>query len=403
MFFAELGIAFFGNGQVFNFNIDEFALGHVVNDNFNGVDNGHCTVAMCVQILADAVFKHCGINYRVSFCNTGAGQKVLDGFRSVSAAAHCAKRRHTRVIPTGDIAALNKRTKEAFAHNSVGDVQPCKLNLAGLMLESASLDYPIVERAVRFVFKGTEGMGNALDSILNRVRKVIHGIDAPFVALVVMGAVQNPVKCGVAHIDVRRSHIDFRTEGAASVRKLAFFHAAEQVKVLLNAAAAVGTVNAGFGQRAAVFADFILVKITDICLAVFDEFYRKFVTFVEIIAAVAELIPIEAQPTDILFDCINKFDILLGRIGIVIAKIAFAAEAFGCCKIYPKSLCVADMKITVRLGREARFNNGAALHILKNELLDEIAGFKVFFCRFHFAIPFLLQPFLRAEKNVCSP
>ena len=61
------------------------------------------------------------------------------------------------------------------------------------------------------------------------------------------------------------------------------------------------------------------------------------------------------------------------------------------------------MKITVRLGREARFNNGAALHILKNELLDEIAGFKVFFCRFHFAIPFLLQTFLRAEKNVCSP
>ena len=27
----------------------------------------------------------------------------------------------------------------------------------------------------------------------------------------------------------------------------------------------------------------------------------------------------------------------------------------------------------------------------------------VFFCRFHFAIPFLSQPFLRAEKNVCSP
>ena len=37
------------------------------------------------------------------------------------------------------------------------------------------------------------------------------------------------------------------------------------------------------------------------------------------------------------------------------------------------------------------------------ELLDEIAGFKVFFCRFHFAVPFRLQPVLRAEKNVCSP
>ena len=102
------------------------------------------------------------------------------------------------------------------------------------------------------------------------MRVVVHRIDAPFVAGVMVMGAADAVDDGVAHIDVARSHVDFQTQGFAAVGKLAVFHACEQVEVFCDTAVAVRAVFARFGQRAAVFAHFFGRQIIDICFAVFD-------------------------------------------------------------------------------------------------------------------------------------
>ena len=52
-------------------------------------------------------------------------------------------------------------------------------------------------------------MGNAFDGIGNGVGVVIHGIDTPFIACIMMMGAANAVNHWVAHIDVARCHVDF--------------------------------------------------------------------------------------------------------------------------------------------------------------------------------------------------
>ena len=113
-------------------------------------------------------------------------------------------------------------------------------------------------------------MRDAFDSIGNAVRVVVHRIDAPFVAGVVVMGAADTVDDGVAHIDIACRHIDFQAQGFAAVGELAVFHACEQVEVFFNTAVAVRAVFACFGQRTAVFAHFFGRQIIDIRFAVFD-------------------------------------------------------------------------------------------------------------------------------------
>ena len=61
--------------------------------------------------------------------------------------------------------------------------------------------------------QGTERVGNALDGILQAQGPVVHGVDAPGVALTVMMNVEDAVDHGVAHIQVGRGYVDFCFEG----------------------------------------------------------------------------------------------------------------------------------------------------------------------------------------------
>ena len=113
-------------------------------------------------------------------------------------------------------------------------------------------------------------MRDAFDGIGNAMRVVVHRVDAPFVAGVVVMGAADAVDDGVAHIDVARSHIDFQAQGFTAVWKLAVFHAREQVEVFFDTAVAVRAVFARFGQRTAVFTHFFRCQIIDIRFAVFD-------------------------------------------------------------------------------------------------------------------------------------
>jgi hypothetical protein len=66
----------------------------------------------------------------------------------------------------------------------------------------------------------------------------------------------------VAHVDVRRRHVDLRAQHVRAVGELAGAHAAEQVEVLSTRAVAVRAVAARLGQRAAVLADLVGVRLS---------------------------------------------------------------------------------------------------------------------------------------------
>ena len=65
------------------------------------------------------------------------------------------------------------------------------------------------------------------------------------------------------------------------------------------------------------------------------------------------LAPIEAEPAHVAHDGVDIFLLFLGRVGVVEAQVAVAAEFLGDAEIETDRLGMADMQIAVRLRREA--------------------------------------------------
>ena len=85
------------------------------------------------------------------------------------------------------------------------DAQTGKLDLPGLVGDADILHYPVVQGTVVLELQGAQGVGDALQGVLDGMGKVIHGIDAPSVALAVMVHMADPVDDGVTHVEVAGS------------------------------------------------------------------------------------------------------------------------------------------------------------------------------------------------------
>ena len=71
--------------------------------------------------------------------------------------------------------------------HGVVDAQAGKLDLPGLgWADWQLLHDPVVQRAVVLELQRAQGVGDALQRVLNGMGKVVHGIDAPLVALAVV-------------------------------------------------------------------------------------------------------------------------------------------------------------------------------------------------------------------------
>ncbi len=122
-----------------------------------------------------------------------------------------------------------------------------------------------------------------------------------------MRGVDDAVHDGVAHVHVRRGHIDFGAQHAGAVRELAGLHAREQIHILFNGAVAERALFAGLGEGAAILANLVGVEVVDVGLAVLDELHRPVEELIEVIGGVAELVPGEAEPAHI---GLNGVDVL---------------------------------------------------------------------------------------------
>ena len=77
--------------------------------------------------------------------------------------------------------------------------------------------------------QGTDGMSNVLNGILNRMRKVVHRVNAPCVTSIVMSHVCHTVNNRISHVDVRGSHVNLGAKHLLAVLILALFHLLEEL------------------------------------------------------------------------------------------------------------------------------------------------------------------------------
>ena len=188
--------------------------------------------------------------------------------------------------------------------------------------------------------------------------------------------VQDAVEHGIAQVDVARRHVDLRPQHPRAVGELARPHAAEQVEVLLDRAVAERAVLAGLGQGAAVDAHLLLGLVVHIGLAGFDEIFRPGVELLEIVGGVVEVLaPVEAEPVHVALDGVDELLLLLGRIGVVEAQVALAAELLGDAEVEADRLGVADVEIAVRLRRKPGddLRIAPAREVGLDDVADEVA------------------------------
>ena len=163
-----------------------------------------------------------------------------------------------------------------------------------------------------------ERVRDALDRVRQRVREVVHRVDAPGVAGAVVRRAPDAVERRVAHVDVGRRHVDLRPQRVGAVRELARAHPAEQIEVLRDGPVPVRALAPGLGQRAAVLAHLLGRQVVDVGQALLDELLRPEIELLEVVGRV-ELapFPVESEPAHVFADGIDVLDVLLRRVRVV--------------------------------------------------------------------------------------
>ena len=234
----------------------------------------------------------------------------------------------------------------------ITDAQAGELDLTGLAGHLAVVHHPVVQGAVVLILQGTQGVGDALQGVLDGVGKVIHGEDAPLGPLAVVLDVADAVQDRVTHVEVAGGQVDLGPQGVLALRELAVLHPLEQVQALLDGAVPPGALGGG-GGVAAIGLELVGGQLADVGQALLDEVHGQLVGLLKVVGAVEKAVaPVEAQPMDVLLDGIDVLRVLLGRVGVVHAKVADAAKLLGRAEVDDKRLAVADVEIAVGLRGE---------------------------------------------------
>ena len=152
--------------------------------------------------------------------------------------------------------------------------------------------------------------------------EIIHRIDAPFVAGLMMFGEFNAVQHRVTHYDKVGRHIDFARRQAAP-------SANSPLRIFQTAPGSLLRCDRGKGyftrrrQRAAIFADLLWRQLVDIGRAFIDQLNSVLIKLVEIIRGVTDLAaPLETQPLHVTLDGLNELDIFFCWVGIIKAQVA---------------------------------------------------------------------------------
>ena len=341
----------------------------IIGDNhFQRTQDSHHAVSSIVQIIPDTMLQHSYINQAICLGNAYLTAEIPEGGRSIATAAQSGNSRHPWVVPACHIAFLHQLTELSLAGYGIGKVQAGKLNLArtGIYIKAHRLQQPVIKRTMILKLQGTDGMGNALNSIGERMSEIIHWIYAPSITSTVMGSMGNTVDNRIPHVDIRRCHVNLCSQYLLTIGKLAVLHAGKEIQILLNAAVSIWAFLACLSQGATHAADFLSSGIVYIGLAVFNELYSKFVQLLKVVGSIEHpLIPAKAQPFYILLDGIHILHIFLDRICVIKAEIAQAVVLLCQAEIQADGLGMANMKIAIWLWWKTGMNAFAVTTIFQ--------------------------------------
>ena len=302
------------------------------------------------------------------------------------------------------------------------------------------LEQPVVERAVDLELERADRVRDALDVIAQPVRVVVHRVDAPAVAGVVVRGVADAVEHRVAQPHVGSAHVDAGPQRARTVGELAGAHALEQVEALLDRAVAPAALLPLLGRRSAHRIDLGGGVVAHEGAPAADQLERELVERLEVVGgeerlqrrragvggqhraevdvarAVHALLvrgvagalhpqavvgPARDQPAQVLGDRLHVLDVLAGRVGVVHPQVAVAAELPRDPEVEADRLGVADVEVAVGLGREAGHHlaHPAGGEILLHDLADEVEAFAGRLLRGRHRLPRRSRPLSRGHRG----
>ena len=185
------------------------------------------------------------------------------------------------------------------------------------------------------------------------MREVVHRIGLPFRARTVVRVLHDAVDDRVAEVHVRVGHVDFGSQDHRALLNLATVHLEEEGHVLLDRPVAVGAVRARLGRRAFLGCDLLGRLLVDIGLAFLDQADGEVPELLEIIGRIVDVLPVEAQPLDVLLNGLDVFHVLLCGVCIIKTKVADAAVTLGDAEIHADRLGMANVQIAIGFGRES--------------------------------------------------
>ena len=325
----------------------------VFDDHFEGPEDGQHPRRPRVQVVADGVFQQGNFDDVLPLGNPDHLAEPAYGLRRIAAPAKTGQSRHPGVVPAAHMTLVHELGELALAHHRMAQVQPCELDLLGVVYVQG-VEEPVVEGPMVLVLHCADRVGDTLHGVGLPVREVVHWVDHPLIAGAVMRRLQDPVEDGVPHVDIARGHVDFGAQDSLAFVSLAVLHAEEQGQVFLDGAVSVGALDTRLGERAPVLAYLLLVQVVYVGLALLDEVDCEVVELVEVVRCEVEVLaPVPTEPADVLQDAVDELLFLLGGVGVVEAHVAAAAVLLGQPEIEAHGLGVADVKVAVGLGGEA--------------------------------------------------
>jgi hypothetical protein len=156
-------------------------------------------------------------------------------------------------------------------------------------------------------------VGNAFQRIADAVGEVVHRVDAPLVAGLVVFSELNAVQHRIAHHDERRRHIDFGTQAGFAFFEATGTHFFKQRQVLFHAAIADGLFYPARSAYRGIHG-FRRQTVRQHTPDLVDQFNRVGKQLIEIVRGVADIArPVEAQPLHVV-DGLNVFDVFTGLV-----------------------------------------------------------------------------------------
>ena len=206
----------------------------VFDHNSQRTQYGHDALRAFVEIIPDRVFELRDIDNRIPFGHTNRVAEIPNCFRCIPAPAQAAQCRHARIVPAVNESLRHQCEQLSLAEHGVTQIQSCKFNLNRTGGNRQLFQAPVVKRTMVFEFQRAKGVRDIFDRIGDRMGIVIHWINDPFRPLAVVRHIHDAEKNRIAHVDIRRCHVDLRPQHMRSIFELSRAHALEQIEIFFN-------------------------------------------------------------------------------------------------------------------------------------------------------------------------